>query len=163
MTGIQAQGKEEVFREVVLVPDEKTKTAHQELFSFDESRYVFSSGNIVAAFLSLVEQEVSRIHIAADWERILMLALWTEATPRPLDVFGLLKTAGAREEELHPFRSSDIKDLFPWLYYGKKFDILRRVCNAAKERAEAASRGRHVHVICHLVADDTKRIAASSL
>lgn len=163
MGGPQSLRPEDTYREVVLIHDERARKAHQELFSFDESRYVLSTGSMVASFQALADQGISRIHIAADWEHILMIAFWTDAKPGIFDVLSLLRKSGARETELHPFKSSDINDLFPWLYYGKKFDILRRVCSAAKQRAEAGSRGGQVHVICHLVADDTCRIAASSL
>lgn len=154
---------EDAYREVVLVHHEAARKAHQELFSFDDRRYVVCSGNMLESFLSLAAQGIDRVQIAADWEHILMLALWTSARPRIFDVLSLLKKSGARDAELVPFKSSDVNDLFPWLYYGKKFDILRRVCNAAKARAESGTGRGHVRVICHLVADDAGRIVASSL
>jgi hypothetical protein len=153
----------ETYREVVLVQHETSRKAHQELFSFDDGRYVMSSGDIIGSLLSLAQQGVDKIHIAADWEHLLMMALWTPTRPRIFDVIRLLKKSGAGEAELLPFRTSDISDLFPWLYYGRKFDILRRICNEAKAKCEYTINRKHLHLVFHLVSDDTLRIVASSL
>jgi len=155
--------RKETYREVVLVHHEISKQAHRELFSFDESRYVESGKDICESILALAAQSVDKMHIAADWEHLLMIALWTPARPVSFDVMSLLRRSGAGDAELAPFRTSDINDLFPWLYYGKKFDILRRICNAAKTKVESRISGKHLKVICHLVADETRRIVASSL
>lgn len=153
----------EAYREVVLVQHEMSRRAHRELFSFDESRYMMSGMDICASILALASQGVDKMHVAADWEHLLMVALWTPARPLSFDVMSLLRKSGAGDAELAPFRASDINDLFPWLYYGKKFDILRKICNAAKTKAESRISGRHLQVICHLVSDETLRIVASSL
>jgi len=153
----------EAYHEVVLVQHEVSKQAHQELFSFDDSRYVTSGSDILESILSLAAQGADKMHIAADWEHLLMISLWTPSTPPVFDVMSLLKKSGAGDAELAPFRTSDINDLFPWLYYGNKFDLLRKICNAAKARAESRMTRKHLHVICHLVAIDTIRIVASSL
>jgi hypothetical protein len=92
-----------------------------------------------------------------------MIALWTTSRPLIFDVVSLLKKSGADDAELVPFKTCDINDLFPWLYYGKKFDILRKICNAAKTKTEARIGSKHLHVVCHMVADDSLRIVASSL
>ena len=153
----------EAYREVVLVQHEISRRAHRELFSFDESRYIMSGGDIRESILALASQGVDKIHVAADWEHLLMIALWTPARPLSFDVMNLLRKSGAGDAELAPFRASDINDLFPWLFYGKKFEILRKICNAAKTKAESRISGRHLQVICHLVSDETLRIVASSL
>lgn len=155
--------RKETYREVVLVQHEISRQAHQELFSFDESRYVESGNDIRESILALAAQSVDKMHIAADWEHLLMIALWTPARPVSFDVMSLLRKSGAGDAELAPFRTADINDLFPWLYYGKKFDILRRICNAAKTKVESRISGRHLQIICHLVSDETRRIVASSL
>jgi len=92
-----------------------------------------------------------------------MVALWTSARPPVFDVISLLKKAGVGEAELLPFKTADINDLFPWLYYGRKFDVVRKVCSVAKAKTEAKITGKYVPVICHLLSDDTERIVASSL
>jgi len=58
---------------------------------------------------------------------------------------------------------SEIRDLLPWLYYSRKFDILRRICNAARTKAEAKVGRKGLHIYCHLVSDESQRIIASSL
>lgn len=151
------------YREVALVQHEVSKQAHQELYAFEDSRYVMSGTNILDSILDLAAEGVDKMHIAADWQRLLMIALWTPSMPPSFDVMGLLRKSGAGESELLPFRNSDINDLFPWLYYGSKFDILRRICNAAKAKAESRIGRKHTHIICHLVAADNLRIVASSL
>jgi len=57
----------------------------------------------------------------------------------------------------------DTINLFPWLYYGKRFDVLRKICFAAKTNAERHVRNREMRVHCHLSSADTNRIVASSL
>jgi hypothetical protein len=151
------------YREVALVQHAASKQAHQELYSFEDSRYVTAGANILDSILALADEGVDKIHIAADWMHLLMIALWTPSIPSGFEVMGLLRKSGAGDAELAPFRNADINDLFPWLYYGSKFDILRKICNAAKTKAELRIGRKHLHIICHLVADDKLRIVASSL
>jgi len=153
----------DLYREVVLVQHETAKSAHQELFSFDDSRYVMSSEHIIESILALSGQGIDKIHIAVDWEHLLMVTLWKSGPPPVFDVICLLKKAGLGEAELLPFKAADSNDLFPWLFYGKKFDVLRKICNAAKAKTESKINGKHGSVICHLLADDAARIVASSL
>ena len=159
----KAAGPSEAYREVALVQNEAARRAHQELFSFDDSRYVMCGGNIIESVSSLAAQGVDKMHVATDWEHLLRIALWSSSVPPLYEVLNLLKRLGVSDPELAPFRSSGINDLFPWLYYGKKFDTLRRLCNVAKAKAETGVETARPHVICHLVADDAMRIVASSL
>ncbi len=151
------------YREMVLVQHDTAKKIHQELYSFDDGRYVTAGSDILESIRSLARQDVDKIHIAADWKRLLMIALWMHSQPPLFDVMCLLKKYGASEEELTPFRSSDINDFFPWLYYGSKSDILRKICNAAKAKAESQVGRKHLHITCHLVSEEPLRIVASSL
>jgi len=52
---------------------------------------------------------------------------------------------------------SDINDIFPWLYYGKMFDILRRLCHIAKRKVEDNFKKYFIVVECHIIAEDTKK------
>jgi len=158
-----AERPADAYRELVLVQHVASKKVHQELFSFDDSRYIVAGNDILASIRSLAEQGVDKMHIAADWEHLLMIALWIPSHPPVFDVLNLLKKHGASDDELAPFGTSDINDLFPWLYYGSKFDMLRKICNAAKAKAESRIGRKHMHIICHLVSEETSRIAASSL
>jgi len=153
----------DTYREVVLVQHDALKKLHQELFSFDDSRYITAGNDILEAILSLAAQGIDKLHIATDWMHLLMIALWIPSRPSVSDVLTLLKKHGASDDELAPFRTSDINDLLPWLYYGSKFDLLRKICNAAKARAESRTSGKHMHIICHLIDEETSRIVASSL
>jgi|MudIll2142460700_1097286.scaffolds.fasta_scaffold119472_3 hypothetical protein len=153
----------EAYCELVLVQHELSKKIHQELFSFDESRYIMAGNDILESILALAGQGVDKMHIAADWKHLLMIALWMPSQPSVFDVMNLLKKYGASDDELAPFRTSDADDFFPWLYYGRKFDMLRKICNAAKAKAESRVSRKHMHIICHLVSEDTSRIVASSL
>lgn len=151
------------FREFVLFQNESSKRAHQELFSFEDDRYIISGGDIVGSLLAVIDREPDRIHISAGWEHLLRIALWTAARPLLSDVMILLKKAGTSDADFAPFMKSDIDDLFPWLYYGRRLDILRRICNAAKSKAEMKINRKGLRVYCHLVSGDTQKIVASSL
>nr|MDA8078658.1 hypothetical protein [Nitrospiraceae bacterium] len=79
------------------------------------------------------------------------------------EVFSLMKRASVADAELAPFRDADINDIFPSLYYGRRFDILRKVCHAAKAKAEAKINRKNLLVYCHLASEDVARIVASNL
>lgn len=150
-------------REVVLSLNELAAKAHKELYSFEDERYISSGADLLASILSAVENSADRLHIATDWENLLRIALWSSAKPPLFDVINLLKKSGAAESELQPFMKTETSDLLPWLYYGRKFDILRRICIAAKAKAEAKANRKGLHIYCHLVSDESRRIIASSL
>jgi hypothetical protein len=153
----------EAYHELVLVQHGISKKVHQELFSFEDSRYIMAGNDILESILALAGQGVDKMHIAADWKHLLMIAFWMPSQPPVFDVMNLLKKHGASDDDLKPFRTSDVDDLFPWLYYGRKFDMLRKICNAAKAKAESRASRKHLHIICHLISEDTSRIVASSL
>lgn len=150
-------------REVVLSLNELSARAHKELYSFEDRRYITGGTDILASILLTAEQGADRLHIATDWENLLRIALWSSGKPPLFDVIRLLKKSGAEEAELQPFRDSEIGDLLPWLYYGRKFDILRRVCTAARTKAEAKANIKWLHIYCHLVSEESRCIIASSL
>lgn len=153
----------EVIREVVLSVHELAAKAHKELYALKEENYVLSSTDVLASISSILEKGPDRLHIATDWGNLLRIALWSASAPPIFDVLGLLKKSGATDAELQPFKKSDINDLLPWLYYGRKFDILRRLCNAAKTKVEVKMNRKGLHIYCHLIFDDIQRIIASSL
>jgi hypothetical protein len=64
------------------------------------------------------------------------------------------------DADLKPFVSSDIGDIFHYLYYGGRLDVLRGVCRRAKRSAEG---GFKIRFDCHMVMDETVRIVASTL
>jgi hypothetical protein len=158
----EASGTNDV-REVVLSPDELSARAHKELYSFEDRHYIMCGADFLGSILSAAEKGADRLHISVDWENLLRIALWSSAGPSLFDVISLLKKSGAAESELQPFMKSQISDLLPWLYYGRKFDILRRICRAAGTKAEAKANRKGLHIYCHLVSDESHGIIASSL
>ena len=157
------KGKDNFFREIVIFQDEISRKSHKALFSLDDSCYKQSCINIVDSVVEAAQSGLSKLHISAGWENILKIAVWTCDRPLIHEVVTLIKKTGVKEEELRPFTHSDINDIFPWLYYSNRFDILRKICNTAKTRIESKIDSRKVLVYCHLVSEGTKKIVASSL
>ena len=147
--------------DVALVSDESSKIAHKELYHFHEDSYRIVRDDLLET-VTAFEGQISRLHICSNWNGIVRLATWRSKASMG-DVFFLLRNMGIGLEELLPFRDSDISDLFPWLYYGKRLDILRKMCRAAKTNAERHMKNRDARVHCHLSSGETDRIVASSL
>lgn len=147
--------------EVVFASNETSKNAHKGLYHFQEESYIITGNNL----LSSIEEfsgDHSKLHVASSWTDILRLALWM-AEPAMGDVFILLREIGLKPEELLPFRDADVEDIFPWLYYGRKFDILKKICHIAKVNSEKHIKNKDTRVHCHIISEDTKLIVASTL
>ena len=157
------KGQSEVFREIVIFEDEFSRESHKALFLLDDACYRRNDNEIVNTILEAARSGLSKLHISAGWENILKIAVWSSDRPLIHEVLALIRKTGVKDEELGPFSHSDINDIFPWLYYSNRFDILRKVCNAAKSRIESKINSRKVLVYCHLVSEGTKKIVASSL
>ena len=155
--------KNNFFREIVIFQDEISRKSHKALFSLDDACYKQSCINIVDSVVEVAQAGLSKLHISAGWENTLKIAVWTCDSPLIHDVISLVKRCGVKEEELMPFKHSDINDIFPWLYYSNRTDILRKICSAAKTRIESRIDSRKVLVYCHLVSEETEKIIASSL
>ncbi|MBI5212853.1 MAG: hypothetical protein HY957_05705 [Nitrospirae bacterium] len=146
------------------------KQAHKELFRYGDDVYVTGdAGAIFGAVSGVVEScnsgatRTAKIHLVLNWQNLLQVSLWRPKKPETGDVFTLLKNTGIGSKEIQPFKASDINDMFPWLYYGKRFDILRKLCHRAKKQMEDHLKNHSIRVDCHLIAEDTKKIVASSL
>ena len=163
METLSDRDKNSFFREIVIFQDEISRKSHKALFSLDDACYKQSCINIVDSVLEAAQNGLSKLHIAAEWENILKIAVWTSDSLLIHDVISLIKKCGVKEEELLPFKHSDINDIFPWLYYSNRTDILRKICGAAKTRIESRIDSRKVLVYCHLVSKETEKIIASSL
>ncbi|MBA4372084.1 MAG: hypothetical protein C0402_04410 [Thermodesulfovibrio sp.] len=163
-TSGQASGQtSDSVSEIVICDGEAAAKAHRQLFTINEACYRMAGDDILGAAASSVTEDLTKLHIAAGWETMLKVALWTSRRPLLVDVLGLLKKNGIGETELLPFRNADINDIFPWLYYGKRFETLRKIANRARARAESVLEKKKLLVYCHLVAEDTGQIVASSL
>jgi hypothetical protein len=170
--------------ELVICDSAISKKAHQALFHFKEDCYLAAddetgvfwavakivetlnrgdSGTSASIALHGPAGTCGKIHVAMLWENILRLALWQEKKPGTGEVFTLLGNLGLSPRELQPFRKADINDLFPWLFYGKRFDVLRKICREVKRRMEESLKGNSHRVVCHIVAADIAGIVASSL
>lgn len=158
--------------ELVVCDGEAARSAHRELYRFNDESYVLASAAndlflTVAAIIEELNNELqsrlSKIHLALAWDNLLTVSLWRETVPSALDSFVVLSKAGVGMEEFKPFKDAAVADLFPWLYYAKRFDVLRKVCHAAKKQTESRIKNHSIRVDCHLVAEDAKRIVASSL
>ena len=158
--------------ELVICDSESSRTAHKELFHFRDEVYILpgEQDNIFDTLLGMVNTfnaspatGPSKIHIVLGWENLLRVSSWKLRRPDAGDAFILLKNTGVGARELQPFKTADINDLFPWLYYGKRLDVLRKICHAAKRQMEGHLKNHTIRVDGHLIADDTKRIVASSL
>lgn len=161
-TSVNKDGND-FFREIVVFQDEISRESHKVLFSLDDACYKQSCIDILDTILDVTQAGLSRLHISAGWENMLKIAVWACERPLIHEVIALIKKTGVSEEELRPFNDADINDIFPWLYYSNRFDILRKICNAAKSRIESKVDSRKALIYCHLVSDETGKIVASSL
>lgn len=156
--------------EIVICDSETASQAHRELFRSSDIQYIISDKAVsILDSLSRIintyclSSPLRKIHLVMDWANILQVSLWQTAKPAVGDIFTLLRNEGISSEELQLFKTSDLNDLFPWLYYGKRFDILRRLCHIAKRKVEDNFKKYFIIVECHIIAEDTKKIVASSL
>ncbi|MDI6744524.1 MAG: hypothetical protein QMD07_04005 [Thermodesulfovibrionales bacterium] len=156
--------------ELVICDSETASQAHIELFRTSDNKYIISDKftSILDSLSHIINTHYSspslkKIHLVMGWSNILQVSLWQAAKPAVGDIFTLLRNEGIKSEELQPFKTSDINDIFPWLYYGKRFDTLRRLCHIAKRKAEGNFKKYSIAVECHIIAEDTKKIVASSL
>jgi hypothetical protein len=158
--------------EIILCDSIVAKQAHKELFRYKDDVYVTvdNTENVFDAISNTVNSCnaesnscPSKIHLVLNWLNLLKVSLWQAKKPTTGDAFTVLKNAGVGSHELQPFKTSDLNDIFPWLYYGKRFDILRKLCHKAKKQTEAHLKNHSIRVDCHLIAEDTKKVVASSL
>lgn len=157
--------------ELILCDSMTAEQAHKELFRFSDSAYVTTDEtvNLFAAVSNIINTcnslttHSGKIHVVLNWSNLLQVSLWQASRPIIGDVFTLLKNNGVSSQELQPFKASDINDIFPWLYYGKRFDVLRKICRVAKRKLESNFKNQLTRVECHVIAEDTKKIIASSL
>ena len=94
---------------------------------------------------------------------MLRVAAWQADFALIKDVFIVLKNAGVTDTALAPFSDSPISDLFPYLYYGKQLDVLKKVCVMARRRIESHVKKSPVRVDCHMITEDSPNVVASSL
>lgn len=158
--------------EIIICDSAVAKQAHKELFRYNDNVYITADEtenifNLISNIVNSCNAESllcpSKIHLVLNWLNLLQVSLWQAKKPTAGDAFTVLKNAGISSQEFQPFKNSDVNDIFPCFYYGKRFDILRKVCHKAKKQVEGHLKNHAIRVDCHLIAEDTKRIVASSL
>ena len=158
--------------ELVICDCESSRQAHSELFRFSDEAYFTADGttgvfeaitDIIGSCNNASSGRPSKIQLVLVWENLLKVSFWKAVKPTAGDAFTLLKNSGVGSQELQPFKTADTNDLFPWLYYAKRFDVLRKVCHAAKKQMEGRLKDHSIRINCHLAFEDTRKIVASSL
>jgi hypothetical protein len=144
----------------VLYEGEAAKRYHQELFSLPDSGYFAIEGAVTDAVLEASGRFPGELHISAQWETVILLASWNAGAPTVKDVLNLFGEAGIGE--FAGMEESDVRAIFSLICRSGRFDLLRRVCRAAKSKAESMC-GEKILVHCHLVSDEAGKIIASSL
>ncbi len=159
---MKRQGQEtHVVKEVVFASDEASRDAHKALYHFAEDLYFIVDDDLLGSILRGTEDK-SRVHITATWADMIRIATWRREPDRG-DIFLLLRNSGVGADELGPFRNSGAGDIFPWLYYARRLDVLRKICRSAKTNVEKNIRNKETRVYCHLMSETTQGIIASSL
>lgn len=159
------------YREIGICDSGASQHAHRDLYRFADDAYLVLTEHTdpFEEFSRLVlgcarESKCSgfRMHVVFHWRALLQVAAWKEPLTWP-DIYLMLKDAGVEPAEMQPFRDGNPEDLFPWLYYGKRLDVLRRICLRAKRKLDDILSLHDIRTLCHLVADDPQCIIASSL
>jgi len=143
---------------VVIAENEYAKKAHQELFHWADEYYRLEPHPF--KFIESIDGKFEKLHIVGSWQYILKLALFSEELNPSATMF-LFKKLGMPEEELKPFSSAPVDDIFYTIYYGKRFEILRKLCHHIRQLLQQQYKG--LIVDCHLVIPDRAQIVASSL
>lgn len=147
--------------EIVICDGNISLVAHRELFKFDKEKYVLCDTPPVKCLKEAIGS-VSNVHLSFLWKSLLGVALWKDTVSNG-EVMLLLKETGLDDTELNPFRQGSVNDIFPVLYYGKHFDVLRKVCSYAKKVSQDKLGQLSIQVNCHMVSEETGKIVASSL
>ncbi|KAF0182362.1 MAG: hypothetical protein FD164_1201 [Nitrospirae bacterium] len=159
-------------REVAVCSGADAALLHQDLYRLADGAYIAltegtSSFPELAALIQECEDDRNcrefRLHVTVGWEALLHLAAGKNSLRWP-DIFLALKDAGVKPEEMHPFRDAPVVDIFPWLYYAKRFDVLRKLCLSVKRKLDMRFAARDIRTVCHLIGDfGGGKIVASSL
>lgn len=157
--------------EVVICDSVLAVQAHKELFRFSQRSYIYSSTTsnvfpLVMQLVNICNASAScpvRIHLAVGWENMLRAAAWMTDFGSVRDAFIALKNAGVTPSSLTPFADSPIGDLFPYLYYGKQLDVLKKICVMARKEIESHVKRSPLRVDCHMITEDSPHVLVSSL
>ncbi len=146
--------------EIVLCQNILSKNAHKELFNLPESSYFLIKDLRLDILKINGSEKPVKVHLCLNWHGLLEAILWTDKLSNSF-VLRILKNAGIDEKEVKEFKDTDILTFFHWLYYGRRFKILRKLCHMARNVVEEKVKG--VRFELHLVAEENSRIVASTL
>ncbi len=148
--------------EIVIVEDNHCMKAHRDLFRMSEDCYRRQPRDTYTTVNTYCEYGPYRVHLVGTWTWLLSLAFLRDSPPDNFEVLYLLKQLGVEESLLQAFRESRIEDIYYTLYYGRRLDVLRRLCHYTRWRLqEAIKTGTRFE--CHIVSYDRPQIIASSL
>lgn len=145
--------------ELVICQNDITRRVHSELFNLPDSSYIVSY-NLKTDLLKLSGRGILKVHLALNWEGLLKIISWSDILSYGF-IKNALSRAGLDERELKEMEGADPLSLFYWLYYGRNFQVLRKLCIHARSSAEEHVRG--VRFECHLISEEISRIVASTL
>lgn len=146
-------------QEIALCQNEVIRIAHKELFGLPDNAYIITT-DIIKEILKISTVETVRVHLCLNWSGLFNVILWSEDLSSPL-IKNILIRAGLEERELKNVTDTDPLTFFYWLYYGKRFKVLRKLCIMARDMVQAKFRVASFE--CHLVAEEIPRIVASTL
>ncbi len=146
---------------LILCENITAKEAHRELFGYNDSCYAILGIESIKEELTRLNRfkNIDSLHICVSWVTLLELATRGSVMNR-FNITELMKRAGLNEEEREIIKDFGINDIFPWLYYGKKFRVLRKLCNITKDNIK---REMNLKLEIHLISEDIKQIVASTL
>jgi hypothetical protein len=167
---------------LVLCINEEAAQAHLGLFGLPEHAYATPADNQRASSaVSAVSWLMRRIddlslagrppdtpkavhlQVVVDGSGLAALALWSVDEPSPDELLSLLTTAGMAAGEARAITPHGRRRIFASLCHENRVDILRRLCRLVKRKIEDRTRAPGLHVDCHMLAEESKRLVASSL
>ncbi|MBN2655366.1 MAG: hypothetical protein JXR79_09710 [Nitrospirae bacterium] len=158
-------------RDLVYCDSRAAIRAHRKLFDFSPDAYLIEEDHsLIPARLSLLSGcnsteplHPAKLHIVLNWVNMLKLANWAEQKPAVSELVLVFKKVGIRSDELHPFLSGDVEDIFPWLYYSNRHETFKKICYAAKGSLETRLKKSDIRIHCHLFYEQEQIIVSSSL
>ncbi|MCI0468817.1 MAG: hypothetical protein L0Y62_01985, partial [Nitrospirae bacterium] len=119
-------------RQMVICDSRTAMDAHKGIFHFNDKAYQIAPDketafDYLSSILSALDADLnpsfSNIHLTLCWENMIRVSQWHSAKPSIGEALTLMRIAGLHSNDLQPFRTADINDIFPSLYYSKRFDI----------------------------------------
>lgn len=149
--------------EIVLFQGEGAMRSHRRLFSLEEHCYCAARRGITESILLSTGESVAKLHVVTGWMDMLKVALWKSGEPSCKEVLALLRKICILPDGCNFKAADDLNRIFRMLYDDGRLDVFRRLCRAAKGRAESVIGSEKLVVHCHLVTDGEAGILASSL